>query len=67
MSLYKEDVYETEDPPLPEQIEAKEYFENNEIEQTHIDLHGAQRRFGKCILDPGNAGFHFVKIRKLNC
>nr|CAD2158483.1 unnamed protein product [Meloidogyne enterolobii] len=57
MSLYKEDVYETEDLPEPEPDDNEEYFENKEIEKVHVDLNAAKRRFGNCLLDSGGADF----------
>ncbi|CAK5088459.1 unnamed protein product [Meloidogyne enterolobii] len=57
MSLYKEDVYETEDLPEPELDDNEEYFENKEIEKVHVDLNAAKRRFGNCLLDSGGADF----------
>jgi hypothetical protein len=56
MSLYKEDVYETEDPPFLDPIDLEENFENNEVEKIHIDSQGAKKRFNNCLLDSGNAG-----------
>lgn len=58
MSLYKEDVYETEDLPEPEPDDNEEYFENKEIEKVHVDLNAAKRRFGNCLLDSGGAGLY---------
>jgi hypothetical protein len=56
MSLYKEDVYETEDLPEPEPDDKDEYFENKEIEKVHVDLKTAKRRFGNCVLESGGVG-----------
>lgn len=57
MSLYKEDVYETEDLPEPEPDDNEECFENKEIEKVHVDLNAAKRRFGNCVLDSGGVDF----------
>jgi hypothetical protein len=62
MSLYKEDVYETEDPPVPEPASMADQFENKEIEKIHMDLQGAKRRFGNCILYSESTGNIFDTI-----
>ncbi|KAF7638862.1 hypothetical protein Mgra_00001671 [Meloidogyne graminicola] len=57
MSLYKEDVYETEDLPEPEPDNTEEYFEHKEIEKVHVDILAAKKRFGNCLLDAEGADF----------
>lgn len=56
MSLYKEDVYETEDIPCEQSVEVEEQFEQPEVEKIHLDVGGVRKRFGNCILDAESAG-----------
>ncbi|KAL3104214.1 hypothetical protein niasHS_002241 [Heterodera schachtii] len=66
MSLYKEDVYETEDPPNAEPIETVEKFESEEVEKVHMSMGAAKKRFDHCLLDSEGADFSdSVGVRRL--
>lgn len=64
MSLYKEDVYESEDPPEEEQPSdsTAEELESEDVEKIHLDMGRAQKRFGNCVLDSENAGIFSLTI-----
>src|SRR5690349_21753094 len=57
----KEDVYETEDVPIAEEVISNgEPFEDLGIERSHVDVEGALTRFGRRLLNADAAGTSIV-------
>uniref|UniRef100_A0A915EP50 Dynactin subunit 2 n=1 Tax=Ditylenchus dipsaci TaxID=166011 RepID=A0A915EP50_9BILA len=57
MSVQKEDVYETDDIPVPEEIEIEEQFEDQAVEKIHVDVEGAIKLFGNRLLNADAVDF----------